>query len=240
MAPRLYLATALEAGMTVTLPADRAHYLRDVLRLRAGATLSVFDGHGREFDATFQTGGRQQIIAIGACTRTEPEPRLRLHLVQSMIKGDKLDFAVQKATELDVTDIWLAISQRSEVRLSKERTERRLRHWWGVAAAACEQCGRVRLPELHGPAALADVVAHLADTRMLLLDPGAPPLTGSQPATDTAVLIGPEGGFSDDERARLLAAGAEAVGLGARILRADTAPIAALAALRQGWGWQLP
>jgi 16S rRNA (uracil1498-N3)-methyltransferase len=238
--PRLFLEAPLAPGQTLELPSERAHYLFRVLRLGAGDTLSVFNGNGYDYGAVVSAASaRNGRLEVRAVERLEHPPGLRMHLVQALIKGDKLDFALQKATELGATDIWLVSSARSEVRLHGERRARRLQHWQRVITSACEQCGRARVPELRGPHSLAEVLELLVVGCLLLLEPGAPALHAAPPG-DTAVLIGPEGGFTSEERGAMLAAGASRMGLGEHTLRADTAPLAALAVLRQMWGWKLP
>jgi 16S rRNA (uracil1498-N3)-methyltransferase len=237
---RLFVDMALQTGMTVELPSERAHYLFRVLRLAPGAELRIFCGDGVEYQAiAVDTDPRRGRLAIRDAIRQESSAAFRLHLIQAVIKGDKLDFAVQKATELGVTDIWLTTTDRSEVRPRDERRERRLQHWRRIVVAACEQCGRARLPRLHGPDPLPATLAAAGVQNLLMLEPGAPPLADA-PAADTAIMIGPEGGFTDDERTMAVAAGATLMGLGDYVLRADTAPVAALAVLRQRWAWRLP
>jgi 16S rRNA (uracil1498-N3)-methyltransferase len=237
---RLYLEDPLRGGDIVELSADRAHYLFRVLRLTRGDRLIVFDGSGVDHVAVVVgPDARRGRLEIAEAVRQERPPAFRLHLVLALIKGDRLDFVLQKATELGVTDIWLTATARSEVRLSGERHRRRQQHWRRVLAAACEQCGRARLPDFHSPIALPELLLQLAVDQLLLLDPGARPIE-SVGARDTAVLVGPEGGFSDDERKAVLDRGAQPMGLGDRTLRADTAPVAALAVLRQIWRWELP
>ncbi len=238
--PRLFVDTALSETRLVTLGPERSHYLCRVLRLTAGDPLVVFDGAGSEYRATVvRADTRRCELEILQLINTEPEPALRLHLLQSLIKGDKLDFALQKATELGVTDIALMTTARSEVRLSAERMAKRMQHWRNVIASACEQCGRARMPQLHAPRPLQEVLLATPVDYRFLLEPNAAPMA-SVPDGDTALLVGPEGGFDDVERDLVLRTGAVTMGLGPLILRADTAPVAALAILRQAWGWRRP
>ncbi len=237
---RLFVAGELLPGRTLTLEPDRSHYLCRVLRQRRGDQLAVFAGDGNAYDAVILTADTRACeITIGACTQTQAAPRLRLHLGQAMIKSDRADWVLQKATELGVTDIWLLTTQRTEVHVVGERRARRERHWQRIIEGACEQCGRLWLPRLHGPLPFPDLLNDLPDAQIYLLDPAAPPLQSS-PVADALLLVGPEGGFTDPERDTAVAAGATLLGLGETILRADTAAVAAITVLRQAWGWAAP
>jgi len=238
---RLHVDMALTSGAALTLDPDRSHYLCRVLRQRRGDHALLFNGDGAGYDALIESADpRACELRIGAIIQNEPPPRLQLHLAQALIKGERLDFVLQKATELGVTDIWLVETQRTEVHVEGHRVSRRETHWLRIVESATEQCGRLRLPVLHAPTALATLLAQLPAAQALLLDPGAPALAATPAMTDTVLLVGPEGGFSDAERAAAHAAGARSMGLGRLILRAETAPLAALAIVRQCWGWDAP
>ncbi len=237
---RLHVDAKLATGDRVELDSERAHYLVRVLRLRSGDAVVAFNGDGGARYATLVAASTKRCeLEIGELIATQPEPAFSLGLVQALIKGDKLDFVLQKATELGVTDITLITSERTEVMVRDERLERRLAHWQKIIVAAAEQCGRLRLPTLHAPQSIEDAMTS-ASGRRFLLDPGAAPIPTALEPESTQVWVGPEGGFSDAERDRLLSAGFIAMGLGSIILRADTAPVAALAILRNGWVWRLP
>jgi len=237
---RLHVAAALAAGRHVDLDPERSHYLCRVLRARRGDRVLVFSGDGDGHEATVAVSNTKRCeLVVGARLVSEPAPAFALDLGLALIKGDRLDFVLQKATELGVTGITLMATEHSVVNLTGERIERRFEHWQRIVIGAAEQCGRLRLPRLDGLTPFADVVAR-APAHRYLLDPGAAPLAGTPPASDTLLLLGPEGGFSDRERVHALGAGFTAVGLGERILRSDTAPVAALAVFRQAWGWRLP
>jgi 16S rRNA (uracil1498-N3)-methyltransferase len=211
-----------------------------VLRQRRGDRVVLFAGDGVGYDATIVAAdARACTVHVGTLVAREAEPRVRLHLAQALIKGERLDFVLQKATELGVTDIWLTETERTEVHIEGPRVARRETHWHGVIIGAVEQCGRLRVPVLHAPQTLAAVLQRRIAAQTFLLEPGAAPLAAAPPA-DTLLLIGPEGGFSDAERQLALANGARSIGLGRFILRADTAPLAALTVLRQSWGWDAP
>jgi 16S rRNA (uracil1498-N3)-methyltransferase len=235
---RLYVASPLAAGRTLTLDPDRSHYLCRVLRQRRGDALTLFNGDGRAFRGVIATAdARSCEVELRDIAATEPPPRVRVHVAQALIKTERQDWMLQKATELGATDVWLLVSEYTEVRASGPRLERRLAHWQRVVVSAAEQSGRYRLPQLHGPLPLSDFLRTQPAPQLLLMDPGAAPL-GRVAFGDTALLLGPEGGFSAAERDAALSAGATAVGLGDLILRSDTAPVVALGVLRQAWGWQ--
>ena len=236
---RLYVDAALSPGSEIALDAGRSHYLCRVLRLRKDDRVLLFAGDGDGYDAAVvRADPRACTVAVGERLEREPPPRFELHLAQALIKRDRLDSVLQKATELGVTKITLLDTEHSEVHLSGERIGRRLEHWRGIVVGAAEQSGRLRLPTLVAPAELHAFVATATGARYLL-DPGSAPLAGAAEA-DTVLLLGPEGGFSNAERALAIGKGFVPVGLGERILRSDTAPVAALAVLRQAWGWRSP
>ncbi len=237
---RIYVDAPLDPGDRVVLDAERAHYIVRVLRLRADDRVLVFNGDGIGHGASIAGASTKRCeLEIGTPIEADAAPAFALSLAQSLIKGDRLDYVLQKATELGVTDIRLITSARTEVAVRDGRLDRRMSHWQKVIVSAAEQCGRLRLPTVHAPIALDELIS-LAAGQRYLLDPGAAALSPPIAAEDTRILVGPEGGFSDAERSRILARGYTAIGLGSKILRADTAPIAALAVLRNGWGWQAP
>jgi 16S rRNA (uracil1498-N3)-methyltransferase len=236
--PRLYVDTDLAPGRPLTLDPDRSHYLCRVLRQRRGDYVTLFGGDGNVYGATILVAdARSCEVELGAVVGREPPPRVRLHVAQALIKSERQDWMLQKATELGATDLWLLVSEHTEVHVTGARLERRLQHWQRVIVSATEQCGRLRLPQLHGPMPLPALLQTLPAQQLLLLDPGAPPLAAPS-YCDTMLLLGPEGGLSDVERAAAIAAGASPMGLGSLILRSDTAPVAAISVLRQAWGWR--
>jgi 16S rRNA (uracil1498-N3)-methyltransferase len=238
---RLYVDAVPRPGELSTLDPERSHYLCRVLRQRRGDHVILFAGDGAAYDAQIETSDAHACeVSVGECIERQPAPRLRLHLCQALIKGDKLDWVLQKATELGVTDIWLLQTQRTEVHVEGARVSRRERHWRRVIDSAAEQCGRLHLPQLHGPIALDRLLTAPPAEQVFILDPGAPPLTRVPPELDTALLVGPEGGFTDAERTAAIARGATAVGLGAWTLRADTATVVAITMLRHSWNWNAP
>ena len=239
MSRRIYLEASLEPGETVRLDSENAHYLTRVMRLKAGDAVRCFNGTGREHAARLtEAKPRSCSIEIAEELRKAQEPSLRLHLAQGWLKGQAMDSVIQKATELGVTDIWLIEATRSNVRIDARRAAGRLQHWRGVARSASEQSERLFLPKVHGPRRLEALLNEPPCERLILLDPGAAALPGALAYESLALLVGPEGGWTEPERQLCEVAGADRYGLGEFVLRAETAPIAALAAVRQSWGWR--
>lgn len=241
--PRLHLSTALTVGATVPLDDNAFHHAVRVLRLETGAALVLFNGAGGAFAATLTDIGKRGAWAqVTATLPGEVESPLPVVLVQGVSRGEKMDYTLQKAVELGVAAIQPVFTERGGVGLSGERLERKYQHWQGIVIGACQQCGRNRLPALHQPVALAAWLAQPAvDTTTglrLLLDPQAAcGLRGLQPPTGAVtLLIGPEGGLSPAEIAQAQRQGFTGVRLGPRILRTETAGLAALAALQALWG----
>ena len=234
--PRLYVDTELSAQAKLALPEDAAHHAARVLRLREGDLVMLFDGRGGEYEAILSMPGRGQVLAaIGPRRDVERESPLAMTLVQGVSSGEKMDFTIQKAVELGVVAIQPVLAEKSLVRLSAEREEKKLAHWRRVAIAACEQCGRNRLPEIR-KAIPVEVLCRARDEtsmRLLLSPNGETGLREMAPQFGHAVTIaaGPEAGFSDAEERLLARAGFVPVRLGRRILRTETAALAALAAL---------
>jgi len=238
MKHRLYLPGPLAAGQRLELAADRAHYLPRVLRQRRGSELLCFDGSGTSWKAAVEDDRpRCTVIRLLEVTERQAEPEPRLHLVQGLLKGNAMDQVMQKATELGITDLWPIEATRSNVSGDTDRQRRRLAHWQRVIESACEQCGQLHLPSLHPARELAEFLQDAPAARLILLTPGAARLPISLPREPLALLIGPEGGWTAEELALAERSGAEPRGLGPLVLRAETAPLAALAAVRHGWGW---
>ena len=207
--------------------------------MQPGETVTLFNGEGGEYDAVIERMGRSEVLVlVGDHRAVERETARAVHLALAMPANERMDWLVEKAAELGAASIQPLVSERSVLRLAGERATKKQQHWQGVAAAACEQCGRNRVPQVHDVASLSDWVASCdSDAARLLLSPeeGARPLHAAAPGSAPVwVLSGPEGGLSPGERERALAAGFAAVSLGPRILRAETAPLAALAVLTLG------
>jgi 16S rRNA (uracil1498-N3)-methyltransferase len=233
---RCYVPAPLSAGEARLLPEDVSTHVARVLRLRAGQQLTLFDGRGGEYDATIleidRRGVRVQIDAHRAIERESP---LTVTLLQALARGERMDLIVQKATELGVTAIVAWGGERSVVRLDAQGLARRCEHWHAVAISACEQCGRNRVPTIQAVPDLASACAQAdaAGLRVLLSPDANQTLISVVPrASSISLAVGPEGGFSDDELALALHHGFQSCRLGPRVLRAETAPLAALAVIQ--------
>jgi len=232
---RLYVDLPLAPERTVEVDGDRAHYASRVLRLRPGTPMVLFNGDGADYAGEVANLGRGRLeVAVHARLPAAAEAGLRVTLAQAVGKGDRMDTALQKATELGAVAFQPLWTERTDVRLDGERLERRLAHWRGVIVSACEQSGRARVPDLAAPLAFREWLAVADAPRCRVLDPDAEEGLGHRPvrAGDALTLaIGPEGGFSEAEGAAARAAGMVPVRLGTRVLRTETAGPAALAAL---------
>ena len=239
---RLFVDVPLVPGQNLPLPQDASRHALRVLRLKTGDGVTLFNGDGREYRARLVSAdGRAASVHIEGMESPERESPLRITLIQSLARGEKMDWIIQKATELGVARIWPAITERSEVRLDGTRGEKRLDHWRAVAIAACEQCGRNVVPAINAPEALAAVLAahppSNTETRWMLHPGGATRLRNRASAqADVMLAVGPEGGFSDKDLDALSKAGFSALALGPRVLRTETAGLAAVAALQARYG----
>jgi len=246
--PRFYCPLPLATGAQLTLPPTAARHVQ-VLRLQPGGAITLFDGRGGEYAATVTRMGRSDVdVEVGAHDPAEREAPRAVHLVVGMPANERMDWLVEKATELGAASIQPIAAARSVLKLSGERATKRQAHWQAIAVSACEQCGRNRVPTVHAPLALgdwlrggspadADTGAQAADprtgTRLLLsLRPGSLPLREAAGAAGPVwVLHGPEGGLTAQEEDAALAQGFAPASLGARVLRAETASVAALSQL---------
>jgi 16S rRNA (uracil1498-N3)-methyltransferase len=235
---RIYVDSALHPGQELLLPPGPSAHLLRVLRLRPGAELTLFNARGGEYAARLAgTAARGSArLTIGEHRAIERESQLELTLLQGIARGERMDLIVQKATELGVQRILPVRTEFSVVRLDAGKLQQRLAHWRAVAIAACEQCGRNRLPRLDPPLDLAAACAAAASgegLRLLLLPESRDSLAAlALGSRSVALLVGPEGGLSEGEERVALQAGFRACRLGPRVLRTETAPLAALAALQ--------
>jgi 16S rRNA (uracil1498-N3)-methyltransferase len=232
--PRFYCDAPLAAGQAVELPDGAARHVQ-VLRLQPGASITLFDGHGGEYDAVVEQMGRSHVrVQIGEHHAVEREAAREVHLAIGMPANERMDWLVEKAAELGVASIQPLVTERTVLKLSGERALKKQAHWQAVAVAACEQCGRNRVPRV---APVADFVRWLAlppvaAVRLVLsLSPQAAGPAVAHGAPAVLALSGPEGGLSPREEAAALEQGFAPLTLGPRVLRAETAPLALLAAL---------
>jgi len=242
-APRFYSPENLSVGACVALSESAARHAVRVLRLREGDALILFDGRGGEYVARIARCGRDEVLAeLETWRDRECESPLAITLVQALQAGEKMDLTVQKTVELGAQRIVPVASQRSVVRLEGERAQRRVDHWRAVAASACEQCGRNRVPEIGDLEKLRSWLARPVDGDVLrlMLDPRSANTLQTLPRPERGrrveLLIGPEGGFAPEEETMAVEAGFCGVRLGPRVLRTETAGLAALAAIQCLWG----
>ena len=248
MNPRFYADMTLVPGSSVSLPEQTARHVQ-VLRLQPGGRITLFNGQGNgqpgsegEFEATVERMGRSDVqVLLGGYSASAREAGRAIHLAVVMPTNERMDWLIEKATELGAASIQPLMSERSVLRLKGERADKKLAHWRAAASAACEQCGRNRLPVIHEVRTLADWLKALsligqvapAEARLLLsLQNGARPLSAAAtPDQSLTFLSGPEGGLSPAEEAAAMACGFAPVTLGPRVLRAETAPLACLSML---------
>jgi 16S rRNA (uracil1498-N3)-methyltransferase len=237
---RVHVAAPLAPGARVRLPHDAAAHVTRVLRLRAGDALTLFNGDGADYPARISALVRGAVEAeVTGRADARAESPLPVTLVQGIARAERMDLVLQKATELGVAAVVPVAAARSVVRLDAGSRGRKLEHWRGIAIAACEQCGRARVPEVATPRTLGEFLAKPARARMrILLAPGADLSLGTaaRGAESVELLVGPEGGLEDGERRAALAAGFLACRLGPRVLRSETAAIAAIAVLQAAAG----
>ncbi len=236
---RVHVEVPVGGLVQLDLQGSAANHVARVLRLRAGDPLILFDDGGGEYAATVVSLARHTVrVSVGEYLPTDRESPLHVTLAQGISRGERMDVVVQKATELGVKRIVPLLAARTVVRLNDAQAANRLRHWRAIAVAACEQCGRNRLPELTAPMTVQQfLVSQLPEGLRLLLRPdGAMRVPDLPPSPAVTLLIGPEGGLSDAEQSAALAAQFHGLSLGPRILRTETAALAALAVIQQRLG----
>ncbi|HEV7606627.1 MAG TPA: 16S rRNA (uracil(1498)-N(3))-methyltransferase [Steroidobacteraceae bacterium] len=235
---RIYVPEPLVTGADVVLPAQAGEHLTRALRLPPGAPFTLFNGAGGEFSATLkESAGKRVSARVLVHTPAERESPLQITLLQGIARGERMDLIVQKATELGVTRIVPLLAERSVVKLDPRQRVRKREHWQAIAISACEQCGRNRVPEVAEPTPLGDSLGSLDEDglRCVLAADGSESLVSAasrMPSRPIVLLIGPEGGLAESERTFAQANGFVACRLGPRIMRTETAGLAALAALQ--------
>jgi 16S rRNA (uracil1498-N3)-methyltransferase len=236
---RVHAEVPVGGRVQLELTGTAANHIARVLRLRAGDALILFDDAGGEYAATVDALLRHTVrVTIGDFLPVDRESPLHVTLAQGISRGERMDIVVQKATELGVKRIVPVAAERTVVRLNAAQAANRLRHWRAIAIAACEQCGRNKLPEITPPMTLQEflVSGHPEGLRLVLSPSGGLKARHLPPSSAATLLIGPEGGLSDAEHAAALAAQFQGLSLGPRILRTETAALAALAVIQQQLG----
>jgi 16S rRNA (uracil1498-N3)-methyltransferase len=238
--PRIFTTQTLTANATLTLEEGPSIHLSRALRMVADDSLILFDGAGSEWPARIQQVSKKAVtVILGERNERSSESPLQIHLGIAISRGERMDWVVQKATELGVSAITPLLSERTEVKLKGERVEKKLRHWQQIAISACEQSGRNTLPQLHPLTQLTDWATAVAAQRKYVLHHragAAGTSQASEPPSSVALLVGPEGGLDDAEIASAGHAGFTALALGPRVLRTETAPVAAIAIVQARWG----
>ena len=235
---RIYQPSDLAVGARLALSDDAAIHVGRVLRMQAGQPLQLFNGDGKNYAATIsEVGKKQLLVTIESSSDNPVESPLRIHLGQGISRGDRMDFAIQKAVELGVTEITPLFTERCGVKLDGERLAKRNEQWQKIAISACEQSGRSIVPKVHPAVSLDNWLAQQTKELKLTLHPWAKDTIKTlQPSTQIRLVIGPEGGFSEQEMTRTTAAGFSGIQLGPRVLRTETAALTAISALQLQFG----
>lgn len=235
--PRIYTGQPLRANASIALDVGASQHVARVLRMSVGDRLVLFNGEGGQYPATISAVDKKSVMTTtDGFEDIEHESMLELHLGIAISRGDRMDWVVQKATELGVSVIAPLLSERTEVRLRGEREEKKRRHWQQVTVSACEQCGRNRLPRILPLQALDQWIGSVRTDARLVLDHRAGNITAAAAPASVALLVGPEGGLTEAEISAAAAQGFTALRLGPRVLRTETAPLAAIAILQARWG----
>jgi 16S rRNA (uracil1498-N3)-methyltransferase len=239
---RIYTTQPLRSNAHVELEPEASRHVARVLRLGVGDTLCLFDGRGGEYPGEITAVGKRHVqVTTGALLQRECESALYIHLGIALSRGERMDWIVQKSTELGVTEITPLSTEYTGVKLASDRAEKKVHHWQQVAISACEQCGRNRPPVIYSPQTLEHWLTSTDAERKFVLHHRAVAVdaTGATPK-DIALLVGPEGGLSDGEIQAAEQTGFTALRLGPRVLRTETAPLAAIAILQARWGDMRP
>ncbi|WP_062265532.1 16S rRNA (uracil(1498)-N(3))-methyltransferase [Endozoicomonas arenosclerae] len=236
--PRIYTDQPLAEGQVVELTDSAANHVGKVLRMKPEEPLILFNGHGSSWQGSIQSVSKKSVtVTLSALIEKTTESPLKVHLGQSLSRGERMDYAIQKATEMGVIEITPLFSERCEVKLNAERQEKRLRHWQQIAISACEQCGLNRIPVIHPPENVADwMQMQETDLKFVLHHRTEKKLEGFDRPESVSLLIGPEGGLTQEEIVAAETSGFNALALGPRVLRTETAPITAVSIMHYLWG----
>ena len=234
---RIYTAQDIAPGNELMLEAAAGRHVAGALRLQAGDELVLFNGDGHEYTARIVNLDRRNVSVLPLTGEARSvESALAIHLGIGISRGERMDWVIQKSTELGVTELSPLFSERCEVKLKGERAEKKLQHWRQVAISACEQCGRNRIPDIHPPQTLRDWQGSVRADLKLVLHHRALESTGTKTPSSLALLVGPEGGLSDTEIQAACSGDFKPLALGPRVLRTETAPLAAIAIAQARWG----
>ncbi|MDF2691385.1 MAG: rsmE [Gammaproteobacteria bacterium] len=236
---RVYQNQALSEGQSLQLDAEASNHLANVLRMREAEKLIVFNGEGDEYLCSVISAQKKSMTVLLESKQTVlRESPLFIHLAQAVAKGDKMDLIIQKAVELGANAITPILTERSNVKLDSERFDKKMQHWQKVAISACEQCGRNVVPQVNAPLSLTKFIEHHEAELKLILHPGNGQnlSTLSTPIASLIIMIGPEGGFAEQEISLAQSRNYIKLNLGPRILRTETAPLAAISILQSKWG----
>lgn len=237
--PRIFTDSLLAVGGQCQLDDNAANHVGRVLRMQAGQALQLFNGDGQDYRATITEAGKKHVqVEVQEAAENETESPLRVVLAQTLSKGDRMDYAVQKAVEMGVSEIVPLTTERCDVKLKGDREDKRLRHWQQVAISAAEQCGRARVPDIQPVMTVQQWLEHAraCDLRLVLHHRTERSLNTLEKPSSIALMIGPEGGLTAEEIALAEDNGFLPVALGPRVLRTETAPVAAIALCQWLWG----
>ena len=239
---RIHTSQALQSNTTVLLEPEPSRHLTRALRLGVGDRLVLFNGLGGEYPGEIIALDKHKVqVMTGTHSLRECESELDIHLGIALSRGERMDWIVQKATELGVNSLTPLTTEHSTIKLTTERADKKLLHWQKIATSACEQCGRNRVPSIHRPQTLPHWTGTTqAECKFVLHHRAASISTSDRPPASIALLVGPEGGLSDAEIETAEQAGYLSLRLGPRVLRTETAPLAAIAILQAQWGDMLP
>ncbi|WNO08921.1 16S rRNA (uracil(1498)-N(3))-methyltransferase [Teredinibacter sp. KSP-S5-2] len=236
--PRIYTPQSITPETSFELEAGASHHLLKVLRMSVGRELILFNGQGAEYPAEIIAATKKNAtVAVKSEIHRETESPLNTELAIGISKGERMDWVLQKATELGINTIRPLLTERTEVKLTGDRLQKRVDHWQQVVISACEQCQRNRIPEIHDPQRAQDFIStSQSDLKFVLHHRSEKQLTSYSTPKSVSLLIGPEGGLTDEEIAHATQHGFHELTLGPRVLRTETAPIVALAVLQSHWG----
>jgi len=236
--PRIFTPQLLASNSTLALAEAQSHYLSKVLRMQAGRELILFNGEGGEYRAEISAVYKKHIdVDVKEFSAENRQSHLQLELAIGVSRGERMDWVLQKATELGVTKIIPLMTERTEVKLGGERADKKMEHWQHIIISACEQCQRNLLPELSEPKIYSEWISHCdAELKFVLHHRDNKGLPQDKTTQNIALLIGPEGGLDDSEITQAIAQGFSPLTLGPRVLRTETAPVAAISLVQYLWG----